>query len=133
MFVSKFWRVFGGKVVVPGMLNLQHLGYGMEKGIPSLVMAAASLDDISAITGFTISIGLAMDQGSETHPALSAFLHGPVTLFLGIASGCIGGMVLALTRCCNESWQRSVIAIELGLLMTYGFKTIHFDGCGAVA
>lgn len=96
-------------------------------------MAAASLDDIVAITGFTICIGLAMDAGSNNNLALSAFIHGPVTLFLGVVSGCIGGAILALTRYCSDSWQRSVIAIELALLMTYGYKMIHFDGCGAVA
>eukprot|EP00957_Ditylum_brightwellii_P085735 6522947-Ditylum_brightwellii.AAC.1 len=37
-------------VVVTGMLNLQKRGYGTEKGIPSLIVAAASFDDVIAIS-----------------------------------------------------------------------------------
>ena len=42
-------------VVVLGMFELQSRGYGVTKGIPSLVVAAASFDDVVAITGYTIS------------------------------------------------------------------------------
>lgn len=38
-------------VVVSGMFDLQNKGYGVRKGIPSIVVAAASFDDILAITG----------------------------------------------------------------------------------
>ena len=38
-------------VVVVGMFNLQQRGYGVAKGIPSLVVAAASFDDVVAISG----------------------------------------------------------------------------------
>ena len=96
-------------------------------------MAAASFDDIVAITGFTICIGLAMDTGSQNSLALSVFVHGPVSVFIGVASGIVSGILLAMTRYCSASWMRSVIAIELAVLMTFGYKRIHFDGCGAIA
>lgn len=38
-------------VVVTGMFDLQTRGYGVRKGIPSIVVAAASFDDVLAITG----------------------------------------------------------------------------------
>ena len=41
-------------VVVVGMFNLQQRGYGVAKGIPSLVVAAASFDDVVAISGFSM-------------------------------------------------------------------------------
>ena len=40
-------------VVVSGMFDLQLRGYGVSKGIPSIVVAAASFDDVLAITGAT--------------------------------------------------------------------------------
>lgn len=46
-------------VVVPSMLLLQKDGYGVEQGIPTLLMAAGSFDDILAITGFTTCLGMA--------------------------------------------------------------------------
>lgn len=50
-------------VVVPSMLRLQKDGYGVEQGIPTLLMAAGSFDDILAITGFTACLGMAFATG----------------------------------------------------------------------
>lgn len=50
-------------VVVPSMLLLQEGGYGVEKGIPTLLMAAGSFDDILAITGFNTCLGMAFSTG----------------------------------------------------------------------
>jgi solute carrier family 9B (sodium/hydrogen exchanger), member 1/2 len=38
-------------VVVSGMFDLQRRGFGVKKGIPSIVVAASSFDDVVAITG----------------------------------------------------------------------------------
>ena len=51
-------------VIVPSMLILQKDGYGVEQGIPTLLMAAGSFDDILAITGFTTCLGVAFATGS---------------------------------------------------------------------
>jgi NhaP-type Na+/H+ or K+/H+ antiporter len=50
-------------VVVPSLLELQEKGYGVSKGIPTLVIAAASVDDVLAISGFSILLGLAFQGG----------------------------------------------------------------------
>jgi solute carrier family 9B (sodium/hydrogen exchanger), member 1/2 len=42
-------------VVVSGMFDLQTRGYGVKKGIPSIIVAAASFDDVLAITGPFVS------------------------------------------------------------------------------
>ena len=44
-------------VVVPSLIALQERGLGVEQGIPSLIIAAASLDDICAILGFSLAFG----------------------------------------------------------------------------
>ena len=36
----------------------QEQGYGVAKGIPTLVIAAASMDDVLAISAFTILLGI---------------------------------------------------------------------------
>ena len=119
-------------IIVPGMTNLKRLGYGVDKGIPSLLMAACAFDDIVAITGYTICIGIALDSTSD-NMVLAAFYHGPVAIFLGIVSGCLAGCVLAVVRYFfSHDWQHSVVALELGLIMTYGYKIIGLDGAGAV-
>lgn len=45
------------------MLILQAAGYGVEKGVPTLLMAAGSIDDILAITGFNTCLGIAFSSG----------------------------------------------------------------------
>ncbi|KAG7256359.1 hypothetical protein CRUP_034790 [Coryphaenoides rupestris] len=61
-------------VVVPSMLLLQKEGYGVEKGIPTLLMAAGSFDDILAITGFSTCLGMAFSTGVVAGLILGAFL-----------------------------------------------------------
>ena len=41
-------------VVVPSMMILHKQGYGVEKGIPTSMIAASSFDDIIAITAFGV-------------------------------------------------------------------------------
>lgn len=53
-------------VVVPSLLNLSDRGYGLNKGIPTLVIAAASVDDVLAITGFGVTLGIAFSEGKCT-------------------------------------------------------------------
>lgn len=52
-------------VVVPCLLQLQEKGYGVVKGIPTLVIAAASVDDVLAISGFTIFLGITFKGGED--------------------------------------------------------------------
>ncbi len=52
-------------VVVPCLLQLQEKGYGVSKGIPTLVIAAASVDDVLAISGFTILLGITFKPGED--------------------------------------------------------------------
>lgn len=43
-------------VLIPILIKLKDGGYGMKKGIPYLVIGAASFDDIVAITGFMVAV-----------------------------------------------------------------------------
>ena len=45
-------------VVVPRMVKLMDEGYGVDKGIPQLILAGASVDDVYVIVLFTTLIGL---------------------------------------------------------------------------
>ncbi|KAL3313975.1 Sodium/hydrogen exchanger 9B2 [Cichlidogyrus casuarinus] len=51
-------------VVVPEMLKVKDTGYGYDKGIPTIVLAAASLDNVIDIIGFGISFNVAFSPSS---------------------------------------------------------------------
>ncbi len=117
-------------IIIPSMIELRIRGFGSS--IPSLLMSAASLDDIIAISGFTVCIGIALDS-SDTNLALSIFVHGPVSLFLGALIGSVGGVILAAITQVSASWQSTVIALEISLFMIYFCEVINIDTSAALA
>lgn len=52
-------------VVVLGLLGLQKHGYGTAQGIPTLLIAAATGDDVLDISGFGICLGIAFAEGQS--------------------------------------------------------------------
>lgn len=50
-------------VLVPFMLNLQETKLGTNKGIPTLLIAASSLDDVVAISGFSVLLSVIFSTG----------------------------------------------------------------------
>lgn len=78
-------------VVVPSMLDLKERGYGKKNDIPTMVLAGASLDDVFAITIFTIFMGIA--GGNEINITKS-LMQIPLSIFGGIFAGIILGFLL---------------------------------------
>nr|XP_025146145.1 sodium/hydrogen exchanger 9B1 isoform X5 [Bubalus bubalis] len=74
-------------VVVPSMLHLQEKGYGVEKGIPTLLIAASSLDDILAITGFNACFSIVFSSGNISSNILSSLRDVILGVLLGIVLG----------------------------------------------
>lgn len=80
-------------VVVPSMLNLKEAGYGEKREVPTLVLAGASLDDVFAITLFTLFIGLSTGESSGIGLTL---LSIPLSIIGGIIIGLASGLILSL-------------------------------------
>merc|ERR1719322_1086551 len=79
-------------VVVPCLLQLQERGYGVDKGIPTLVIAAASVDDVLAISGFTILLGITFKPDQDL---LTVVFQGPKEAIIGLLFG-IGWAFLSI-------------------------------------
>ena len=77
-------------VVVPRMIRLIEEGYGKSKGIPQLILAGASVDDVFVIVVFSALTGLA----STGEISLLSFLQIPISIFLGILLGYVVGVLL---------------------------------------
>lgn len=78
-------------VVVPRMVKLMDEGYGTAKGIPQLILAGASVDDVYVIVLFSTFTGMA--QGGKA--SVLNFVNIPVSIILGIAIGLALGIALA--------------------------------------
>lgn len=78
-------------VVVPRMVRLMDEGYGTEKGIPQLILAGASVDDVYVIVLFSTFTGMMQGKGAS----FVSFINIPVSIFLGIAIGFVIGEGLA--------------------------------------
>lgn len=52
------------EVVMPLITELEHKGYGVSKGIPTLIIAALSMDDVIAIAGFSVCFSTAFSTGN---------------------------------------------------------------------
>lgn len=77
-------------VVVPRMVKLMEEGYGTKKGIPQMILAGASCDDIFVIVLFTTFLQMA--QGG--HANAKDFINIPISIVLGIVLGCTVGYLL---------------------------------------
>ncbi|MBU0954630.1 MAG: cation:proton antiporter, partial [Spirochaetes bacterium] len=98
-------------VVVPSMLDLRSRGLGQRNGIITVILAGASVDDVFAITMFTVFLGLAegaavpvlageaglgVSAAAAAGPGTLGTLLGlPLALFGGLAIGLLLGLVLA--------------------------------------
>lgn len=79
-------------VVVPRMVKLMDEGYGTDKGIPQLILAGASVDDVYVIVLFSTFTG--MMQGEKT--SILSFINIPVSIILGIGIGLAIGFALGV-------------------------------------
>lgn len=78
-------------VVVPRMVKLMDEKYGTSQGIPQLILAGASVDDVYVIVLFTTFIGMA--QGDSV--SVMSFINIPVSIVLGVLIGLGCGLALA--------------------------------------
>lgn len=78
-------------VVVPRMVKLMDEGYGTKKGIPQLILAGASVDDVYVIVLFTTFISMIQGKGVS----VVRFVNIPVSIVLGILIGLISGWMLS--------------------------------------
>lgn len=78
-------------VIVPQMLSFIERGRGAARGVPTLILAGASADDVVAITVFAVFRGTYL--GKSVNLFLTV-LGIPLSIILGIISGLILGYTL---------------------------------------
>lgn len=78
-------------VVVPRMVKLMEEGYGVKEGIPQLILAGASVDDVYVIVLFSTFSGMMQGEGAS----VIRFVNIPVSIILGMIIGLTIGVLIA--------------------------------------
>ncbi|XP_043088586.1 sodium/hydrogen exchanger 9B2 [Puntigrus tetrazona] len=118
-------------VVVPSMLLLQAEGFGVQKGVPTLLMAAGSFDDILAITGFTTSLGIAFGTGSTWMNVGKGVLE----VLAGVLAGGIMGFLLHFLPSEDQSdvvLRRCCLLLALSIFSVFGSLAAGLGGAGGL-
>ncbi|TRY82929.1 hypothetical protein DNTS_027924 [Danionella cerebrum] len=118
-------------VVVPSMLILQRQGYGLEQGIPTLLMAACSIDDIIAITCFTTCLGIAFATGA----VWLNVLRGPLEVLGGAVTGVALGFFIRYFPSRDQrnlALKRSFLVLGLSVFALFGSNVVGIPGAGGL-
>ncbi len=104
-------------VVVPQMLNLIDKGLGKSKGIPTLILAGASIDDVFAITIFSTFLGLY--SGKNINISMQ-ILKIPVSIILGTLIGLLSAIIIIkIFRKYNiDNTKKILIVLSISIMLT---------------
>jgi len=115
-------------VIVPGMLRLKSLGWGVTKGIPDAILTGSALSDVLLLLGFSLLLSF-LGQGSAESVRLLGLELSPLQwlpfqvgmeILLGIAIGYLGARVL-VSLLTQQNWTRnSVQEVLLAACMALG-------------
>lgn len=116
-------------VIVPGMLRLKRLGWGVKKGIPDAILTGSALSDVLLLLVFSLLLAF-LSQGTAgiTLPGgmhLSAWQLLPFQILLQVTLGVLLGWLLAqllVSLLAKQNWtqtavQDGMVAAALALLL----------------
>ena len=103
-------------VVVPMMIGFIERRKGADKGIPTMILAAASLDDVLAIVIFSVFLGWYTGASGGILLKLGGI---PVSIVSGVACGLfVGWLLLKLFERFNpRATKRTLIIIGISVLL----------------
>ncbi|XP_026733152.1 sodium/hydrogen exchanger 9B2-like isoform X3 [Trichoplusia ni] len=119
-------------VVVPCLFRLRDVGYGVSKGIPTIVVAAAAVDDSISVAIFAIILNAMFSTGSATFN----IIKGPLSIIAGIVLGSLWG---AMTAVIPEKGDTYVVPLRFlalflgGLFSLFISSMIGWSGAGPLA
>lgn len=121
-------------VVVPRMVRLMEEKRGTAQGVPQMIMAGASCDDVYVIVLFTTFARMA--QGGEVR--LADFAAVPCSIVLGALTGVVCGWLLSrfFARCSLNQTMRTVVMLAVSCLLIaaeeWAKGSVAFSGLLAV-
>ncbi|CAI6355832.1 unnamed protein product [Macrosiphum euphorbiae] len=119
-------------VVVPCLFRLRTKGYGVAKGIPTLIIAVAGIDDAASVIAFGVGTSMIFGKNSVSYNLMLS----PVSIAVGILYGVVWGYIVKYVP---ERTDPYVVPLRIlmltggGLLAVLGFEGAHLEGAGPLA
>lgn len=106
-------------VVIPMMSKLMEERYGTKKGIPQLIIAGSSIDDIVMIVFYQSF--LTMEKGGAI--SLLTFLNIPISIVSGVVVGILVGFALSFVF--RKSDMDPILKLILLLSVSFGLTFVE--------
>ncbi|XP_046412714.1 neuroligin-1 isoform X1 [Neodiprion lecontei] len=116
-------------VVVPCLFRLRVKGYGVAKGIPTLVIAIAGVDDAASVAIFGIIKSIMFSNDALWYQ----ILQGPISICGGIGFGILWGFLAKYVPEKNDPYMvplRILMLLGGGLIAVLGSEAIELGGAG---
>ncbi len=133
-------------VIVPGMLRLKRLGWGVTKGIPDAILTGSALSDVVLLLGFSLLLNV-LQQGEMTpvtllfnlpiHPLLLLAFQALTQLVFGVFFGYLAAQLL-VSLLERQSWAKNpvqdilIAAVVASLAVITAREFPYFSGYLAV-
>ncbi|XP_004519867.1 sodium/hydrogen exchanger 9B1 isoform X2 [Ceratitis capitata] len=119
-------------VVVPCLFRLRSKGYGVAKGIPTLIIAVSGIDDALSVALFgIISSVMFSDRGLGYQIS-----QAPICIIGGLGFGVIWGYMARFFPERNDEYVvplRTIMLFAGGLVAIYGSERLEYEGAGPLA
>ncbi|XP_012275052.1 sodium/hydrogen exchanger 9B2 isoform X3 [Orussus abietinus] len=119
-------------VVVPCLFRLREKGYGVAKGIPTLIIAVAGIDDAASVAIYGI-----VKSVMFSHDALwYQILQGPIAIIGGLGFGVAWGWLAKYVPEQGDPFMvplRVLMLLGGGMLAVFGSEAIELGGAGPLA
>ena len=118
-------------VIVPRMIKLIDEGYGTKQGIPQMILAGASVDDVFVIVMFTTFTSLA--QGEKI--SVTSFVNIPISIFIGAIVGLLLAVILIFyfENVQVNNTIKTIILLSLSFILTYIEDSISLPFAALIA
>lgn len=119
-------------VVVPCLFRLRTKGYGVAKGIPTLIIAVAGIDDALSVAIFGI-ISSVMFSDRRLGYQIS---QAPVCIIGGLGFGVVWGFLARIFPEKGDAYVvplRTIMLLTGGLVAIYGSDELGYEGAGPLA
>nr|XP_023030032.1 sodium/hydrogen exchanger 9B2-like [Leptinotarsa decemlineata] len=119
-------------VVVPCLFRLRSKGYGVAKGIPTLIIAVASIDDAASVAIFGIIKAIIFTDTSVAR----GVIFGSLSIVGGIVVGVIWGIICNFFPERNDPFVtplRILLLLTGGLGAVFGSDLLGYSGAGPLA